>query len=205
MNDMFLLDDVFLERLHNQTQRELWVKVLALTLDEDPIEEITGRITGGSVSIDGSSKMRRSCSLTMISDRYSVNEYIWGLNTKVKISIGMKNTVPSDEEHLNNYGDIVWFPQGTYVLNSFSISVNNQSSTISLQGKDKMCLLNGDVGGNLTALSYAFDTVEEENSYNSYYKKKLPLHYIIREAVHTFAGEPYHRRRANVFYLRPSR
>lgn len=192
MNDMFLLDDVFLERLHNQTQRELWVKVLALTLDEDPIEEITGRITGGSISIDGSSKMRRSCSLTMISDRYSVNEYIWGLNTKVKISIGMKNTVPSDEEHPNNYGDIVWFPQGTYVLNSFSISVNNQSSTISLQGKDKMCLLNGDVGGNLTALSYAFDTVEEENSYNSYYKKKLPLHYIIREAVHTFAGEPYH-------------
>ena len=55
-----------------------------------------------------------------------------------------------------------------------------------------MCLLNGDVGGNLTALSYAFDIVEEENGYNSYYKKKLPLRYIIREAVHTFANEPYH-------------
>jgi hypothetical protein len=90
------------------------------------------------------------------------------------------------------YGEIVWFPQGTFVLNSFNISVNNTSSTIAIQGKDKMCLLNGDVGGNLTALSYAFDIVEEENGYNSYYKKKLPLHYIIREAVHTFANEPYH-------------
>jgi hypothetical protein len=55
-----------------------------------------------------------------------------------------------------------------------------------------MSLLNGDLGGNLTALTYAFDTVQEENGYDSYYTKKLPLHYIIREAVHTFANEPYH-------------
>jgi len=55
-----------------------------------------------------------------------------------------------------------------------------------------MCLLNGDLGGNLTALTYKFDTVEEENGYNNYYKRKLPLWQIIREAVHTFANEPYH-------------
>ncbi len=186
MNNTFLLDNEFLEKLNHEQQRELWVKILALTIDEEPVEEITGRITGGSISVDGSSKMRRSCSLTMLSTRMEVNEYIWGLNTKVKISVGMKNKISS------KYDDIVWFPQGTYVLNSFSISVNNQNSTISLQGKDKMCLLNGDVGGNLTALSYAFDTVEEENGYNSYYKRKLTLRYIIREAVHTFANEPYH-------------
>ena len=186
MNNTFLLDNEFLEKLNHEQQRELWVKILALTIDEEPVEEITGRITGGSISVDGSSKMRRSCSLTMLSTRMEVNEYIWGLNTKVKISVGMKNKINS------KYEDIVWFPQGTYVLNSFSISVNNQNSTISLQGKDKMCLLNGDVGGNLTALSYAFDTVEEESGYNSYYKRKLTLRYIIREAVHTFANEPYH-------------
>ena len=187
MNKTFLLDDIFLEDLNNQPQRELWVKILALTIDEEPVEEITGRITGGSISVDGSSKMRRSCSLSMISDRLNVNEYLWGLNTKVKISIGITNKV-----NPLKYGDIVWFPQGTYVLNSFNISINNQSSTISLQGKDKMSLLNGDLGGNLTALTYAFDTVQEENGYDSYYTKKLPLHYIIREAVHTFANEPYH-------------
>jgi hypothetical protein len=62
----------------------------------------------------------------MLSTRMEVNEYIWGLNTKVKISIGMRNKISS------KYEDIVWFPQGTYVLNSFSISANNQSSTISL-------------------------------------------------------------------------
>ena len=188
MNNLFLLDNDFLYKLNNQPQRELWVKILALTIDEDPIEEIVGRVTGGSISVDGNSKLRRSCSLSLISDRLQVNEYIWGLNTKVKVSIGMRNKT----NHSVDYGEVVWFPQGTYVLNSFNISISNQGSTISLQGKDKMCLLNGDLGGNLTALSYAFDIVEEENGYNSYYKKKLPLRYIIREAVHTFANEPYH-------------
>jgi hypothetical protein len=56
----------------------------------------------------------------MISDRLNVNEYLWGLNTKVKISIGITNKV-----NPLKYGDIVWFPQGTYVLNSFNISINN--------------------------------------------------------------------------------
>lgn len=187
MNKNYLLDDIFLEQLDNQKQRELWVKILALTLDEDPVEEITGRITGGSISIDGNSKLRRSCSLNLISQQLDINEYIWCLNTKIKVSIGIKNEVDTKQ-----YDDIIWFPQGTFVLNSFNISINNTSSTISLQGKDKMCLLNGDIGGNLTALSYAFDMVEEENGHNSYYKKKLPLKYIIREAVHTYANEPYH-------------
>lgn len=183
----YLLDNNFLEQLDNYKQRELYVKILALTLEEDPIDEIQGRVTGGSISVDGASKLRRSCSLNLISQRLDINEYLWCLNTKIRVSIGMKNFINPAE-----YGEIVWFPQGTFVLNSFNISINNTSSTIAIQGKDKMCLLNGDVGGNLTALSYAFDIVEEENGYNSYYKRKLPLHYIIREAVHTFANEPYH-------------
>ena len=106
MNNLFLLDDDFLYKLNNQPQRELWVKILALTIDEDPIEEIVGRVTGGSISVDGNSKLRRSCSLSLISDRLQVNEYIWGLNTKVKVSIGMRNKT----NHSVDYGEVVWFP-----------------------------------------------------------------------------------------------
>ena len=188
MNNNFLLDDAFLAELDNQPQRELWIKIIALTINEEPVEEITGRTTAGSISIDGSSKLRRSCSLTLVSDQLNINEYIWGLNTKVKILIGLKNELKPKE-----YGNIVWFPQGIFVLNSFSISITNNQSNISLQGKDKMCLLNGDLGGNLTAIYYVFDSVQQQNSYESaYYKKKLPLWQIIREAVHTYALEPYH-------------
>ena len=119
MNNTFLLDNDFLINLDNYKQRELWVKIIALTLNEEPVEEITGRITGGSISVDGSSKLRRSCSLNLVSDHLNINEYLWGLNTKVKISIGMKNFIDPIK-----YGDIVWFKQGTFVLNSFNISIN---------------------------------------------------------------------------------
>jgi hypothetical protein len=127
MNNNYLLDDEFLAKLDNYKQRELWVKILALTLDEDPVDEITGRITGGSISIDGKSKLRRSCSINLISDRLDINNYLWCLNTKIKISIGMTNMIDPLK-----YGEIVWFPQGTYILNSFNITINNNSSTIAI-------------------------------------------------------------------------
>ena len=32
-----------------------------------------------------------------------------------------------------------------------------------MQAKDKMCLLNGDLGGTITALSWDFGTIQEED------------------------------------------
>jgi hypothetical protein len=63
--------------------------------------------------------------------------------------------------------------------------------TISLQGKDKMCLLNGEVGGVLES-SVDFGTIEEENRKGEWTIRKLTLPEIIRHAVHTYGGEPYH-------------
>jgi hypothetical protein len=39
-----------------------------MTFDELPIETIEGKITTGSINIDGSSAVRRSCSLTMVTN-----------------------------------------------------------------------------------------------------------------------------------------
>jgi hypothetical protein len=36
----FLLDSEFLAELDNYKQRELYVKIISLTLDEDPLDEI---------------------------------------------------------------------------------------------------------------------------------------------------------------------
>ena len=44
-------------------------------MDEYPVEEITGKITGGSINIDGSSSVRRTCSLTLVADDVKVNDY----------------------------------------------------------------------------------------------------------------------------------
>jgi hypothetical protein len=73
----------------------------------------------------------------------NISDFYWGLSNKFKLEIGVKNVINS------NYPDIIWFKQGIFVITSFSSSLTNNNFTISISGKDKMCLLNGDIGGNL--------------------------------------------------------
>ena len=48
-------------------------------------------------------------------------------------------------------GENVWFPLGVFVINQPSISHTITGCNISLSCKDKMCLLNGEMGGGLPA------------------------------------------------------
>lgn len=182
----YLLDFDFLNKLFTEKEREQYAKVIALDIDENPVEEIQGRITQGSVPVDGNSAVRRTCSLTLSSYNLDIHNYLWGLETKVKLLIGLKNKINS------KYPDICWFKMGTFVLTSFSSSFSTSGYTVTLQGKDKMCLLNGDVGGSLTALSYDFGNVSVINKLGHEVDVKLPLKKIITKAVHDFAKEPYH-------------
>lgn len=47
--------------------------------------------------------------------------------------------------------DLVWFPLGVFVINQPSLSHTLNGFNISLSCKDKMCLLNGEMGGGLPA------------------------------------------------------
>ena len=187
-----LLDNNFLYDLTTAQEREIYCKIIALNFEEYPLEEITGNIQSGSISLDGASAVRRSCSISLIAQELDINSYYWGLNTKIKVMIGMKNT-------LNDaYDDIIWFPQGIYILTSFSTSQSTSGWNVSLSGKDKMCLLNGEVGGVVNALSWDFGTIDIEdtdkdgNGLGTYSKKDYLLKDIITEAVHLYAKEPYH-------------
>ena len=181
-----MLDRDFLKQLDEHREKEVWAKIIALTSDEEPVEEITGEISGGDIGLDGSSSVRRTCSLQMVAKDININNYYWGLKNKFKLEIGLTNRIDP------RYPDIIWFPQGTYVITNFSTSHTINNYNISIQGQDKMCLLNGTVGGSLTALSYKFDDVEEEEKEtDSIIIKKIPIRDIIRSIVHEYAGEPY--------------
>ena len=136
-------DKEFLRQLDQEKEREIYAKIISLSFEEDPIEEITGRITSGSVSIDGSSTVRRTCSLSLVAQELNIHEFYWGLTTKFKLYVGLKNKINS------LYPDIIWFPFGTYVISSFNTSQNTNSYSVSIQGRDKMTLLNGTFGGNI--------------------------------------------------------
>ena len=51
----------FLLKLDKSKNKTIYARITALTFSESPIETIEGRVTGGSVNLDGASSMRRSC------------------------------------------------------------------------------------------------------------------------------------------------
>lgn len=138
-----LLDKEFLKKLDLDKKKTIFARITALNLDENPIDRIEGKVTGGSINIDGSSSVRRTINLSMIAHEININDYYWGLKAKIKIDIGLENRVD------NKYDDIIWFKQGMFILTGFNTSQTTNNYTISLSGKDKMCLLNGDCGGSL--------------------------------------------------------
>ena len=70
-----MLDSEFLRELDLYPHKFLWAKVVALDRAEYPLDEMQGRITSGSVSIDGTSTIRRTCSISMILDQDSIQDF----------------------------------------------------------------------------------------------------------------------------------
>ena len=126
--------------------------------NEIPIREIQGRVSQGSLTIDGSSSVRRAGNITFLAEEEENDltdiDNLLSMNKKVKVLVGFKNTI--DKEH----DDIIWFNQGTYVIVAPSLTHTIQGVNITLQLKDKMCMLNGDCGGGLPA-SVTFDSYDQ--------------------------------------------
>lgn len=179
-----LLDKDFLRALDQEKEREIYARVISLNFNEEPMEEITGRVVSGSVTLDGNSSIRRTCSLSLIAEEVGIHDYYWGINTKFTLEIGMSNRINSI------YDDIIWFPLGMYLISTFNTSQGVNNYTISIQGKDKMCLLNGEVGGVITALTHDFGSMDIQQLDGGYVNKKIPIKDIIRSSVETFAKEP---------------
>jgi hypothetical protein len=96
-------DKDFLSKLDRCKNKIIYARITSLKFDESPIEMIEGRVTGGSINIDGSSAVRRTCSLTMVAQDFDYNDYYWGLNTKFKLQIGVQNMVDP------GMPDVIWF------------------------------------------------------------------------------------------------
>ena len=157
----YLQDASFLKELDNQENRFYQVKIEVLDKDEQSIEGIEGRVLpGSSINLDGNSSMRRTCSINFVAEDRENDltniDNLLSINKKIKIFEGIKNNTS-----IKKYGDVIWFPLGVFVIVQPSITHNSSGCTISLSCKDKMCLLNGECGGNLpTSITFhAYDQV----------------------------------------------
>lgn len=81
-------DKDFLEQLDAYRHKTLYAKIISLTFAENPIDQIEGKVTGGSINIDGTSAVRRTCQLSMVAQDVNINEFYWGLTHKFKLELG---------------------------------------------------------------------------------------------------------------------
>ena len=185
----FLTDLEFLRKLDLERNKATYAKIILLTNDELPVYEIQGKITGGSINIDGASAVRRTCSFTMVAPDVDITNTHWALKNKFKLEAGVENIIDS------SYPDICWFKQGIYVFTSLNMSVQSNNFTISVNGKDKGCLINGEIGGSINA-STDFGKLEEYQTLDNGEIVRniidIPIVDIIKNAVHVYAGEPLH-------------
>ena len=179
-----MFDKEFLKKLDLTSSKEIYAEIIALNKDEEVIETIEGRVSAGTINVDGASAVRRTCTLTIVAEELNIHEYYWGLHTKFKLSLGIKNEID------DNYPEIIWFKQGTFVISNFTTTQNTSSYTISIQGKDKMTLLNGEMGGMITSLTHDFGKVSVVKVNGDTTEEDLLLKDIIIGAVHQFANEP---------------
>lgn len=188
----YLSDEDFLLEIDKQQVSQYYAKVSLLDWNENFIAEIQGKVSQGSVSITGSSIVRRTASLTLVVDEnedfnvMQINNLV-SINKKLILEVGISNGVKNDTYTSSDY-PIIWFPLGVFVIKSASTSYTTSGLTISLSLSDKMCLLNGELGGALPAATQ-FDEQETIDDSGQWIIKKPTIYQIIQELVNHFGGE----------------
>ena len=177
----YLYDKNFLKELFNSRKRTTFARITKLTLDEHPIESIEGKITSGQVNVDGTSAIRRTFSLSMVTQDLDLNSFDWALETKINLEIGLENTVAN-----SSYPKTLWFPQGIFFISSLSTTVSQTNISISLSGKDKMAQLNGEFGGTFEQMTI-LDQVETKDG-----REKYPIDKIIYDMLILVGNEKFH-------------
>lgn len=161
---------------------------------DDVIASIAGYCTGGSLNLNGQSTVRRTGSLTIITNQDNIIfddnedtafndvqcfdkiETLFSTNKKIKICTGIE-----DEN-----GIIQWQNQGIFIIKNPSLNRNMSGISISLTLSDKMCLLNGEMGGKLPAAT-VFSEMEVQHQ-DGTITKDYPLVKDIVETLITQYG-----------------
>ena len=206
---LFLQDRRFLQELDQIKIKQQFIKITVLNWAEEPLQEVQGIVINGSINIDGNSNMRRTGTLSIFAEEKDNNlegiDSLFAINKKCILEIGIVNSVlpytytevQEDKTLLSHtinyqekYGDIVWFPLGLYIMFNPSISHGLDGVTIAMNLKDKMCLLNGDLGGAIHSsvdLLYQDEQVDVDSG--SIIRKPTLMYDMIKELVHHWGNE----------------
>ena len=150
----YLNDQSVLEYVYSLDVSRIMASVFILDQNDSFIQAIDGYITGGSISINGNSVVRRTGSLSLVTDPFADEEVMLHEVSNIKNLISLNKRI-SIEVGIENIGieypdiDIFWFPMGIYTISNPSISHDASGIKITLKLNDKMALLNGTEGGTI--------------------------------------------------------
>ena len=186
-NFPYLKDSSFLKQFDKLHLKEQFVKLIVLTFNEQPIEEIQGKVISGNFNLDGTSSMRRTGSINLIANEYqndlTKTKNLLSINKKIEVLIGFTNTTNQYTEY-----NIIWFPLGIYLIIAANISNSVSGINISLTLHDKMALLNGECGGVLPA-SIILSEIEDINENGQSEIFPPTIYQIIQQLVNHFGNE----------------
>ena len=191
-NYPYLQDFSFLHMFDKMRLKEQYVKINVLNFQtEDLIQSIESQVLSGSITLDGSSAMRRTANITALvrDNQYSYIDIkkLLTLNKKIEILVGFKNNTNSYQDY-----PMLWFPQGIFVIIDLTINQSTSGTSISLTLHDKMALLNGECGGLLPATTI-FHEVEDISATGDSYIRNPTIYQIIQEIVNHFGNEDLNR------------
>jgi len=129
-----------------QSNRNIRIKINILDSNYQILDEISGNVITGNVSIDANSDIRRTCSLSLsvTDDKFTIvsGGEIW-FNRYVQIFVGIDKI---------NTDEIVWINIGIYLIDAPAWLYDSQSKTLSFNGLDLMSKMTGLRNGNLEGI-----------------------------------------------------
>ena len=134
---MYLTYNDYLLYINKQIQKPI-AKIEWLRVDETVESTITSDILGGNLSISRNNGVRRTCSFTLKNEPNLLPDIygIW-VKKKFKLWLGV----------IDDNGNEFFLPQGVFVLTNPNYNSEPSGSTVTINGTDKFCLLNGEMGG----------------------------------------------------------
>ena len=137
--------DYDLSQLKVRNQR---IKVDLLNFNFQTINSLEGKVTDGSISIDATSDIRRTCNITLVvedsTDIIAPGGRVW-LDKFIKVYVGTDNP--------RNGNKTVWNNMGLFLINNPESVYNATTNTITFEGLDLMAKLTGRRNGQLPAVT----------------------------------------------------
>lgn len=137
--------DYDLSQLKVRNQR---IKVDLLNFNFQTVNSLEGKVTDGSISIDATSDIRRTCNITLVVENseniLAPGEQVW-LDKFIKVYVGTDNP--------RNGNETVWNNMGLFLINNPESVYNATTNTITFEGLDLMAKLTGRRNGQLPAVT----------------------------------------------------